>query len=87
VQEAEPSPERLLAVLHRWRDEAVRVGGNITRIAPAFEAGRDDVWLARWLAACGVVLNHYWVIRLGLVKVKSSTKHRNRTRVIGRRMA
>ena len=22
----EPSPERLLAVMHRWRDEAVRVG-------------------------------------------------------------
>jgi len=22
----EPSPERLLAVLHRWRDEAVRAG-------------------------------------------------------------
>jgi len=47
VQEAEPSPERLLAVLHRWRDEAVRVGGNITRIALAFEAGRDGVgWRA-----------------------------------------
>src|SRR5215831_9624036 len=50
----EPSPERLLAVLHRWRDEAVRVGGNITRIALAFEAGRDGFWLARWLAARGI---------------------------------
>jgi transposase len=29
----EPSPERLLAVLHRWRDEAVRTGRTITRIA------------------------------------------------------
>src|SRR5229473_733710 len=37
----EPSPERLLAVLHRWRDEAVRAGRTITRIALAFEAGRD----------------------------------------------
>src|ERR1700719_3700122 len=36
----EPSPERLLAVLHRWRDEAARAGRNITRIALAFEAGR-----------------------------------------------
>jgi hypothetical protein len=27
----EPSPERLLAVLHRWRDEAVRAGRTITR--------------------------------------------------------
>jgi transposase len=50
----EPSPERLLAVLHRWRDEAVRAGCAITRIAVAFEAGRGGFWLARWLAARGV---------------------------------
>jgi hypothetical protein len=50
----EPSPERLLGLLHRWRDEAVRAGGTITRIALAFEAGRDGFWLARWLAARGV---------------------------------
>src|SRR5947209_15380243 len=31
----EPSPERLLAVLHGWRDEAVRAGRTITRIAVA----------------------------------------------------
>ena len=49
----EPSPKRLLA-LHRWRDEAVRAGRNITRIALAFEAGHDGFWLARWLAARGV---------------------------------
>src|SRR5947209_9265885 len=45
----EPSPERLLGLLHRWRDEAVRAGRKITRIALAFEAGRDGFWLARWL--------------------------------------
>jgi hypothetical protein len=50
----EPNPERLLALLHRWRDEAVRAGRNITRIALAFEAGRDGFWLARWLEARGV---------------------------------
>ena len=50
----EPSPERLLAVLHGWRDEAVRAGRTITRIALAFEAGRDGFWLARWLEARGV---------------------------------
>jgi transposase len=50
----EPSPERLLALLHRWRDEAVKAGKKITRIALAFEAGRDGFWLARWLAARGV---------------------------------
>jgi transposase len=26
----EPSPERLLALLHRWRDEAARAGRTIT---------------------------------------------------------
>src|SRR6516162_5960593 len=36
----EPSPERLLALLHRWRDEAIKAGRNITRIALAFEGGR-----------------------------------------------
>src|ERR1700756_4629809 len=50
----EPSPERLLALLHRWRDEAVKAGRKITRIALAFEAGRDGFWLARWLRAHGV---------------------------------
>src|SRR6516225_12397901 len=50
----EPSPERLLAVLHRWRDEAVKAGRNITRIALAFEAVLDGFWLARWLEARGV---------------------------------
>src|SRR5260370_7323875 len=47
----EPSPERLLALLHRWRDEAIGAGKEITRIALAFEAGRDGFWLARWLRA------------------------------------
>src|SRR5436189_3687249 len=50
----EPSPERLVAVLHGWRDEAVRAGHKITRVAVAFEAGRDGCWLARWLRARGI---------------------------------
>src|SRR5438552_4165424 len=50
----EPSPERLLGLLHRWQHEAVGAGRTITRIAVAFEAGRDGFWLARWLAARGV---------------------------------
>ena len=50
----EPNAERLLGLLHRWRDEAVRAGKKITRIALAFEAGRDGFWLARWLRARGV---------------------------------
>jgi transposase len=39
----EPSPERPLGLLHRWQDEAVRAGRTITRIAVAFEAGRDGL--------------------------------------------
>src|SRR5437764_1516676 len=50
----EPSPERLLGLLHRWQHEAVRAGRKITRIVVAFEAGRDGFWLARWLRARGV---------------------------------
>jgi transposase len=46
AQEVGADPERLLGVLHRWRDEAVRADRTITRIALAFEAGRDGFWLA-----------------------------------------
>ena len=49
----EPNAEGLFGLLHRWRDEAVRAGKEITRIAVAFEAGRDGFWLARWLEAVG----------------------------------
>src|SRR4051812_4204987 len=41
----------LLRLLHRWRDEAAKAGCTITRLAVAFEAGRDGFWLARWLRA------------------------------------
>src|SRR5258708_30833581 len=46
--------ERLLALLERWRDEAIKAGHAIKRIAVAFEAGRDGFWLARWLRARGI---------------------------------
>jgi len=44
----------LLRLLHRWRDEAVGKGRAVTRIAVAFEAGRDGFWLARWLTQHGI---------------------------------
>jgi transposase len=47
-------PERLIALLQRWRGEAVKAGRAISRIAVAFEAGRDGFWLARWLRARGI---------------------------------
>jgi transposase len=49
-----PSPEVLLEVLYRWRAEAIKAGKEITRIAVAYETGRDGFWLARWLRARGV---------------------------------
>lgn len=49
-----PDEAALLALLRRWHDEATRAGRRITRIAVAYEAGRDGFWLARWLRARGV---------------------------------
>jgi transposase len=49
-----PDAEELLRLLHRWRDEAIAAGKEITRIAVAYETGRDSFWLARWLRARGI---------------------------------
>src|SRR5271156_6821136 len=49
-----PDPDALLRLVKRWRDEAVKAGKIIERIALAFEAGRDGFWLARWLQARGI---------------------------------
>src|SRR4051794_8347683 len=49
-----PDQDALLKLLHRWRAEAAQAGREISRIAVAFEAGRDGFWLARWLRAHGV---------------------------------
>ena len=47
----------MLRLLHRWRDEAIGKGRTITRIAVAYEAGRDGFWLARWLARQGIEIH------------------------------
>ena len=49
-----PDPDALLRLVERWRDEAVKAGKMIERIALAFEAWRDGFWLARWLQARGI---------------------------------
>ena len=49
LKKLEPKPEDLLKLLHGWRDEAIKAGRPITRIAVAYETGRDSFWLARWL--------------------------------------
>ena len=54
LKKLEPDEATLLGLLRRWRDEAVKVGRTISRIAVAFEAGRDGFWLARWLRAHGI---------------------------------
>ena len=51
LKKIEPSEEELICLLMRWRAEATKHGRTITRIAVAFEAGRDGFWLARWLRA------------------------------------
>ena len=54
LKKLEPSEEELVRLLMRWRTEATKNGQTITRIAVAFEAGRDGFWLARWLRARGI---------------------------------
>jgi transposase len=49
LKKIDPNPDELLKLLHRWRDEAIKAGKQITRIAVAYETGRDSFWLARWL--------------------------------------
>jgi hypothetical protein len=51
IKKQPADPDRLLALLQRWREKAVKAGHAIGRIAMAFEAGRDGFWLARWLGA------------------------------------
>jgi transposase len=54
LKKLEPDEAGLLRLLHRWRDEAIKNGCNIDRIAVAYEAGRDGFWLARWLRGQGI---------------------------------
>jgi transposase len=48
------TPHELLTQIERWRAEAVKGGHEIKRIVVAFEAGRDGIWLARWLRDHGI---------------------------------
>src|ERR1700680_2200472 len=54
LKKIDPKPEELLQLLYRWRDEAIKAGKEITRIAVAYETGRDSFWLARWLRQRGI---------------------------------
>src|SRR3954466_12012116 len=54
LKKVNPDETILLGLLRRWQDEAAKAGRAITRIAVAYEAGRDGFWLARWLRARGI---------------------------------
>jgi transposase len=54
LKKINPDEMKLLGLLRRWQDEAAKAGRAITRIAVAYEAGRDGFWLARWLRARGI---------------------------------
>jgi len=54
LKKLKAEPAALFELLQRWRLEAERSGRKITRIAVAYEAGRDGFWLARWLMARGL---------------------------------
>jgi len=54
LKKINPDETMLLGLLRRWQDEAAKAGRIITRIAVAYEAGRDGFWLARWLRARGI---------------------------------
>ncbi len=71
LKKLEPKKERLLELLVRWRDEALRAGHEIKRFAVACECGRDGFWLARWLTAQGI---EAYVIHAASVAV--SREHR-----------
>src|ERR1700747_364293 len=47
-------PGVLLLIFHHWLDVAIKAEKEITRIAVAYETGRDGFWLARWLRARGI---------------------------------
>jgi transposase len=53
-----PDATGLLNLLERWRKEGEKAGHTITRVAVAFEAGRDGFWLARWLSTHGIEARH-----------------------------
>ena len=83
AKKLEASEGMLLALLHRWRDEAAKAGCTIDRITVAFEAGRDGFWLARWLRQRGIEAH---VIHATSIAV--SREHRRaKTRPFGRRAA
>jgi transposase len=74
LKKLEPNATALLRLIERWRNEAVRAG------RPAYEAGRDDFWLARWLIARGIEAH---VIHSASVAVSRPRKRAKTDRLSG----
>ena len=55
LKKLDADKDNLLKLVNRWREEAVKAGHPIERVAIAYEAGRDGFWLARWLRARGAL--------------------------------
>jgi hypothetical protein len=51
LKNLETDAPALMQVIERWRNKAIKADRMIRRIVPAYEAGRDRFWLARWLRA------------------------------------
>jgi transposase len=49
-----PNPEVLLQLLHRWRDEAIKAGKEITRIAELRSRMRPGETVFDWPVGCGL---------------------------------
>src|SRR5260370_26687321 len=54
LKKLEPDGAGLLRLVQRWRREAAKARRILDRIVLAYEAGRDGVWLARWLRSPGI---------------------------------
>jgi transposase len=54
LKKLEPGATALLRLIERWQNEAGRAGRPLSRIALAYETGRDGLWLARLLMARGI---------------------------------
>src|SRR5258705_13920538 len=54
LKHLKPDATAVLRLIERWRNKARRACPAISRIALAYEAGRDGFWLARWLTTRGI---------------------------------
>src|SRR5258708_9882414 len=71
LKKLEPDATALLRLIERWRNEAIRAGRPISRIALAYQAGRDGFWLARWVFARGIEAH---VVQFAIVAVSADRK-------------